>query len=81
MKFDLARVTESDLVVVNLDGLNTSIGSIVECYEAWKRGSPVLAFGIDEEYENLHPWVQCCITRHDQTYKETIEYIKDFYMT
>lgn len=81
MRFDLARVKESDLVVVNLDGLKTSIGSIIECYEAWKNNIPVLAFGSKQDYENLHPWVQCCITRRDKNYRECINYISDFYMT
>lgn len=81
MNFDLARVKESDLVVVNLDGLKTSIGSIIECYEAWKNNIPVLAFGSKQDYENLHPWVQCCITRRDKNYRECINYISDFHMT
>ena len=81
MKFDLSKVKKSDLVVVNLEGLNTSIGTIIECYEAYKRDIPVLAFGSDEDYEKLHPWVQCCITRHDKNYRECINYISDFYMT
>lgn len=81
MKFDLARVKESDLVVVNLEGLNISIGSIIECYEAWKNNIPVLAFGSKTDYENLHPWIKCCITRVDEDYRECINYISDFYMT
>lgn len=81
MNFDLARVRESDLVVVNLEGLNKSIGSIIECYEAYKNNIPVLAFGNNDDYPELHPWVQCCITRHDKDYRECINYIRDFYMT
>ena len=81
MNYDLACVKKSDLVVVNLEGLNTSIGSIIECYEAYKREIPVLAFGSSEDYENLHPWIKCCITRHDKNYRECINYIKDFYMS
>ena len=79
--YDLSRVKESNLVIVNLEGLNTSIGSIIECYEAWKNNIPVLAFGSKQDYENLHPWVQCCITRRDKNYRECINYISDFYMT
>ena len=81
MKFDLSKVKQSDIVIVNMDGLNTSIGTCIELYEAYKREIPVLAFGSNELYEELHPWVQCCITRHDKTYKETVNYIKEFYMT
>ena len=81
MKFDLSKVKQSDIVIVNMDGLNTSIGTCIELYEAYKREIPVLAFGSNKLYEELHPWVQCCITRHDETYKETVNYIKEFYMT
>lgn len=80
MKYDLSRIITSDLVVVNIEGLNTSIGSIIECYEAYKRNIPVLAFGSKEDYDNLHPWVQCCITRLDKNCKECINYIGSFYM-
>lgn len=81
MKFDLSKVKHSDIVVVNMDGLNTSIGTCIELYEAYKKEIPVLAFGSNELYEELHPWIQCCITRHDETYKDTVNYIKDFYMS
>lgn len=81
MKFDLAKVKNSDIVIVNMEGLNTSIGTCIEVYEAYKREIPVLAFGSNQLYEELHPWIQCCITRHDETYKKTVKYIKEFYMT
>lgn len=80
MNFDLAKVKESDLFVVKLEGLKTSIGTIIECYEAYKNNIPVLAFGRDIEYETLHPWIKCCITRHDKDIQECVKYIKDFYM-
>lgn len=81
MKFDLSKVKSSDIVIVNMDGLNTSIGSCIECYEAYKNEIPVLAFGKDELFKNLHPWIQNCITRHDSSYIETNKYILDFYLT
>lgn len=78
MKFDLSKVKSSDLVVVNLDGLHTSVGTMIECYEAYKNDIPVLAFGCKKDYESLHPWIKCCITRYDN-YDDCIEYIRDFY--
>ena len=80
MKFDLSKVTSSDIVIVNMDKLNTSIGTCIECYEAWKKGIPVLAFGSDYLWDNLHPWIQNCITRHDVNYIDTVNYINDLYM-
>lgn len=80
MKFDLSKVKSSDIVIVNMDGLNTSIGTCIECYEAYKQEIPVLAFGSDDLFKGLHPWIQNCITRHDGTYIETNKYIEDFYL-
>ena len=51
MKFDLSKVKQSDIVIVNMDGLNTSIGTCIELYEAYKREIPVLAFGSNKLYE------------------------------
>ena len=36
MQFDLSRVKSSDIVVVNLDGINTSIGTSMELYECYR---------------------------------------------
>ena len=81
MKFNINKVYESKIIVVNLDGLASSIGTIIECYEAWSLDIPVLAFGECSTYEALHPWIKNCITRYDPSMLETIEYIKDFYFS
>lgn len=81
MQFDLNYIRKSDIVIVNLDGLNTSIGTCIELYEAMKNNIPVLAFGEIEIYANLHPWIKECITRVDWNKEELVEYIKDFYFT
>lgn len=80
MQFDINKVRGSDIIIVNMEGLNSSIGTCIECYEAYKREIPVLAFGSQELFNEVHSWVQCCITRKDDNYIETCKYIKDFYM-
>ena len=80
MKFDLAKVKSSDIIVVNLNGLNTSIGTCIELYEAYKKEIPILGIGSDEVFNNLYPWLKVFITRYDNNYIETIRYIRDFYM-
>lgn len=80
MKFDLGKVKNCNILLVNAQGLDTSIGTCIEIYEAYKQEIPVLTFGDEKDYEKLHPWIKCCITRHDKTYMDTVEYIKDFYM-
>lgn len=80
MKFDLSLVNNSDIVIVNTNGLNSSIGSAIEVYEAWKSGIPVIAYDENGDYKTIHPWLKCCITRVDSCVIDICEYIKDFYM-
>lgn len=80
MKFDLSLVKNSDIVIVNTNGLNSSIGSIIEVYEAWKNDIPVIAYDENGDYRTIHPWLKCCITRADSCVIDICEYIKDFYM-
>ena len=80
MDFDLAMIKGCDLVLVNLEGLNTSIGTAIELYECLKSSIPVIAFGSNENYWGLHPWVSLCITRKEDNIDKAVEYIKNFYM-
>lgn len=79
-EFDLAHVISSDIIVVNLDGLSNSIGTIIELHNAhYHHKIPVIAFGKRELYDNLHPWVKNDITRVECDIDGAIAYIKDFY--
>mgnify|MGYP000844200546 FL=1 len=80
MKFDLNLVRDSDIVIVNTNGLNTSIGSVIEVYEAWKNNIPVIAYDERGDYNLIHPWLKCCFTRVESCVMDMCEYIKDFYM-
>lgn len=80
MKFDLSLVKHSDIVIVNTNGLSSSIGSIIEVYEAWENDIPVIAYDENGDYKTIHSWLKCCITRADSCVIDICEYIKDFYM-
>ena len=79
MQYDLNHVKSSDIVIVNLNKLNTSIGSCIELYVAYKRGIPVIALGTKDMYKCLHPWIKEYITRVEETDEQIAEYIRDFY--
>jgi nucleoside 2-deoxyribosyltransferase len=80
-EFDLAHVVSSDIIIVNLDGLNSSIGTIIELHDAkYHNKIPVIAFGNKEMYDELHPWVKNDITRVEETIYDVAAYIKDFYL-
>lgn len=62
--YDLAHVTSTDLILVNLEGLNSSDGTKLELRDAnYHNRIPVIAFGNRVLYENLHPWIKSNITR------------------
>lgn len=67
-RFDLRKVRNSDIVLVNLNDIRKSIGSCIEVYEAHKSDIPVIGF-LDEELpvevmiKLIHPWIYCCVDR------------------
>ena len=80
--FDLHHVKSSDLIVVNLEGLSSSDGTKIELHDAnYNYRIPVIAFGREELYDNLHPWIKRCITRREENMDDVVSYIRDFYMT
>lgn len=81
-EFDLMHVITSDIIVVNLDGLQDSIGTIIELHDAhYHHRIPVVAFGNKQLYNELHPWVKNDITRVEKDINDVVNYIQDFYLT
>jgi nucleoside 2-deoxyribosyltransferase len=79
--YDLAHVVTSDLIVVNLEGLDSSDGTKIELHDAnYHHKIPVIAFGDLDTYENLHPWIKRDITRVENSIEDVVQYIKDFYL-
>lgn len=79
--YDLAHVISSDIIIVNLEGLNTSDGTKIELHDAkYHNKIPVIAFGHEMSYLDLHPWIKRNITRVEKDMEGVIEYIRDFYM-
>lgn len=82
MQFDLNKVKSSDLIIVNVVKLNNSIGTAIELYEASKRDIPIIAYNPNGEidYNTIHPWLQCYISRVEEHAFVLSEYVRDFYM-
>ena len=80
-EFDLAHVTSSDIIIVNLDKLSGSDGTKYEMFKAnYCHKIPVIAFGDKQLYDSLHPWTQDDITRVEKNPIDVVNYIRDFYM-
>lgn len=84
MRFDLRKVRESDIVLVNLKDLNNSLGTSDEILYAFIKGKSIIGFLDDEtEYKNIHPWKKEEIDRietgKDAMYK-ALDYIYKHYV-
>ena len=77
MRFDLHKLRNSDLVVINFNDMY-SLGSMSEVAIAYDRGIPVI--GLDENNQNLHPWQVCMCERIFNNIDEMLDYIEDFYL-
>ncbi len=79
--YDLAHVISSDIIVVNLNGLNSSDGTKLELHDGkYHNKIPVIAFGDEKLHYYLHPWIKRDITRVEPNIDKAVQYIKDFYM-
>ena len=75
-RFDLRKVSNSDIVLVNLNDIRKSIGTCIEVYEAYKNNIPVVGFlndelPVEEMIKLIHPWIYCCVDRIE-TGKESL---------
>ena len=79
--YDLSHVVSSDIVIVNLDGLDSSDGTKIEIHDAkYHNKIPVITFGDKKVYEKLHPWIKRDITRVEENMDDVVSYIHEFYM-
>jgi nucleoside 2-deoxyribosyltransferase len=76
--FDLNRLRHSDVVIVNFNVPN-SIGTAQELAVAYEHRIPVI--GLNEDANELHPWLYECCTRICETKQELLEHIVNFYLT
>lgn len=77
MEFDLYKVRNSDLIIINFNDMY-SLGSMAELAIAYEHRIPVI--GLDVEKQNLHPWeVEMC-TRIFDDIDKMLDYVGDFYL-
>ena len=80
MQFDLNMVRQSDIVIVNVNGVSSSIGTAIELYEANRLNIPVIAYTDRDVEDDIHPWIENCFSTVQMRKDELINYICDFYM-
>lgn len=87
MQFDLNMVRQSDIVIANVNGINESIGTSIEVYEANRLNIPVISYSdvLDAKkgdiFDKIHPWIkECLATKLMFHADDVVQYVKDFYM-
>lgn len=80
MQFDLNMVRQSDIVIVNVNGASSSIGTAIELYEANRLNIPVIAYTEGDVADDIHPWIENCFSTVQMNKDELVDYIHDFYM-
>ena len=83
MRFDLRKVKESRVVLVNLEALDRSLGTSDEILYAYLNDIPIVGFLEDERLlHTIHEWKNCQIDRiecGEGSQERAMEYIKNYY--
>ena len=79
MEFDLNKVRNSDLIIVNFNDLK-SLGTMAELAIAYEHRIPVLGLCTEESYSMLHPWQKEMSNRIFGDIDELIEYVIEYYV-
>ena len=80
MNWDLAQILDSDVVLVNLDGIDSSTGTVYELgfINALNRcsGKYIHVIGIGD-CRKLHPWIQMSLFHVEPTIYMAVSYIAE----
>lgn len=77
MEFDLNKVRNSDLIVVNFND-KYSLGSMAEIAIAYEKRIPIV--GLDTDNQELHPWQIEMSNRIFTNISDMLQYIEEFYL-
>lgn len=77
IRFDLNKVRNSNLILVNLSGF--SIGTAMELQHAYDNLIPIIGYKDDDSTE-LHPWLEFVCDRVFEDLNSALEYINDYYL-
>lgn len=82
MRFDLRAVRDCDVVLVNLDDLDKSLGTSDEIIYAYLRGTPIIGFTSAKDTSKVHPWKIEQINRIEcgkDSLEKALQYINAYY--
>lgn len=78
MEFDLYKVRNADLIIVNFND-PYSLGTMAELAIAYERRIPII--GLNEDRNELHPWQIEMATRVFDNLGKMLMYVQDYYLS
>lgn len=82
MDWELKQICECDVIIVNLDGVMQSIGSHMElgaaCGAKISSGKNISIIGVGKSKEFVHPWIEMCQLRYEETIEDAADYIAKY---
>lgn len=80
--WEVNQIRKSDIMIVNLDGINHSVGahfelSVADSVNAFG-GKHIYVIGVGKSEEPLHPWIQLSLHREEEDFEKAAEYIADY---
>lgn len=76
-EWEMAQVCDSDIVVVNLDNVGTSVGACMELGAVKGCDKKIFVIGIGDE-SNLHPWIKESCLRIEDNIDDAADYIVNY---
>jgi hypothetical protein len=80
--WELQQVCDSDIVIVNLEDIDLSIGSHIElgavCGANLVGSKHINVVSFGKPKENLHPWISLCCLRHEDDMNDLADYIATY---
>ena len=81
-EWELNQVKQCDILIVNLDGINDSIGSHFEISAAetinTMSDKHIYIIGIGQSKEQLNPWIELSLFRQEHDFENAARYIADY---
>lgn len=81
-EWELNQLKQCDILVINLDGINDSVGSHFEISTAEAINSlcnkHIYIIGVGKSKEPLHPWIELSLLRHEDNFEDAARYITEY---
>ena len=82
MEWELNQIRDTDILIINAEGIGESVGSHFEMGVAWSMNhfgnKYISVIGINENEECLHPWIQESFLRVEDSMSDAADFIVEY---